>query len=396
MVVSLPTRKPAPNAHPWWPTAGMFLVNGATYGVWVTQIPIIKERLGLDATIMGLMILLLGIGAVGAMLMSGYLIRRLGSAVLTRLGAAVFVTMLPLVALAPNLPLLAAALLVFGAAGGSMDVAMNAHGAEVECRLSRTYMSSFHGMWSVGGLVGAGLGGLLLAVASAPIQAIAAVAILAAVALASQRYLLARVEAPEDHVHASLRPDLVAVTLGGMTALAFAIEGAVLDWSSIYMRSELGSPAEIAGLGFAAFSATMAAGRFIGDRLRTRWGASAIIRGGTALAVVGLLAGPATGSTVGAVAGFALVGIGLSNIVPVLISAAGASRNGAAAIATVTTLGYGGLLIAPPFLGFVADATSFAVVFAVAAVLSLVVFLGAHFAWAAGNKGKSRTRRAAA
>jgi hypothetical protein len=157
----------------------------------------------------------------------------------------------------------------------------------------------------------------------------------------------------------------------------------VLDWSSIYMRSELGVPTEMAGFGFAAFSATMAAGRFVGDWIRIHYGATTIVRGGTALALLGLLIGPVTGSATGAVIGFAMTGLGLSNVVPVLISTAGASRNGDVAIATVTTLGYAGLLAVPPFLGFVADATSLTTIFCVAAAMCLVIALGAGITQAA-------------
>jgi hypothetical protein len=377
MTDSALAEEPSRMANPWRPTAGVFFTNGATFGVWATQIPLIKERLGLDATVLGILLLVLGAGAVSAMMASGYLIRRFGNATLTRFSAIIFIAMLPVTTVAPDFFLLAVVLFVFGAAGGSMDVAMNAHAAQVERQFSRSYMSSFHGMWSVGGLAGAGFGGLLLAVTSGPIPAIVASVVIGAVVAVSQRHLLAKVELPDGHVHATLRPDALALVIGVMAALAFAAEGAVLDWSSIYMTSELGVPTEIAGFGFAAFSATMAAGRFVGDWVRGHYGAAAIVRGGAALALLGLLTGPVTGSAAGAIVGFALTGLGLSNVVPVLISAAGASRNGDVAIATVTTLGYAGLLAVPPFLGFVADATSLTTIFAVAAAMCLAIMLGA-------------------
>ncbi len=383
MTDSVLADKPSLMAHPWRPTAGVFLANGAIFGVWATQIPLIKERLGLDATVLGILLLVLGAGAVSAMMASGYLIRRFGSATLTRVSAVIFIAMLPFTIIAPNLFLITIVLFVFGAAGGSMDVAMNAHAAQVERQHSRSYMSSFHGMWSVGGLAGAGLGGLLLAVTSGPTPAIIAVVIVGAVVAVSQRHLLAKVELPGGHVQATLRPDRLTLVIGVMAALAFAAEGAVLDWSSIYMRSELGVPTEMAGFGFAAFSATMAAGRFVGDWIRMHYGATTIVRGGTALALLGLLIGPVTGSATGAVIGFAMTGLGLSNVVPVLISTAGASRNGDVAIATVTTLGYAGLLAVPPFLGFVADATSLTTIFCVAAAMCLVIALGAGITQAA-------------
>jgi predicted MFS family arabinose efflux permease len=367
-------------ARPWGPTAGIFFANGATFGVWATQIPLVRERLSLDAAVLGILLLVLGAGAVCAMAASGWLIRRFGSAALTRLSAAVFVAMLPAAAVAPSLAVLVPALFVFGAAGGSMDVAMNAHAAEVERRAGRAFMSSFHGMWSVGGLAGAALGSLLLGLVSGPVQALLAAGAAAVIVAASQRGLLARVAPPEGHAAASLRPDALALLIGAMAALTFAAEGSVLDWSSLFLREELGTPADQAGFGYAAFSAAMAAGRFAGDWLRGRFGPVAIIRTGAALAVLGLLAGPATGSAAGAVAGFALAGLGLANVVPVLISVAGAGPRGDVAIATVTTLGYGGLLAAPPLLGFVAEATSLATMFLIVAAMGAAVLAGAGVA----------------
>jgi MFS family permease len=164
-----------------------------------------------------------------------------------------------------------------------------------------------------------------------------------------------------------------------LAALAFATEGAILDWSSIYLRSELGAPTGAVGFGFAAFSGTMAIGRLLGDRIRTRIGGATLVRAGAILALLGLLLGPATGSVVGAIIGFAVAGAGLSNIVPVLFSRAGASPNGSAAIATVATLGYAGLLAAPPLLGFVAQARSIAWIFIVAALMCIPLVLAARW-----------------
>jgi predicted MFS family arabinose efflux permease len=366
--------------HPWRPTAATFFANGATFGVWATQIPLLKERLGLDATLLGILLLVLGGGAVTSMMASGYLIRRFGSANLVRFSAVLFIVLLPVTTIVPDVTLLAVVLFLFGAGGGSMDVSMNAHAAEIERSVAKPYMSSFHGMWSLGGLAGAGLGSLLLGVVPGTVQTILAALVLGAIIAISQRHLLEQVELPEGHVHATLRPDLISILIGILAGLTFASEGAVLDWSSIYMKAELGSPTQTAGLGFAAFSAAMAIGRFLGDWIRSHYGATLIVRGGAILAMTGLLLGPLTGLAPLAVLGFALTGLGLSNIVPVLISAAGMTRNPDISIATVTTMGYGGLLAAPPLLGFVADATSYGATFILVAAMGLVIAVGADVA----------------
>jgi len=366
--------------HPWRPTATVFFVNGAVFGVWATQIPLVKERLGLDPAVLGLVLLVLGGGAVCAMVASGWAIRQFGTAHVVRWSGAGFLALLPLTAMAPNVAALASLLFLFGASGGLMDVSMNAYGAEVERRTHKAYMSSFHGMWSVGGLVGAGLGSAALGLLSPAGQALAAALVLAVLFLVGQRHLLGRLPPPEGAARASLRPELSAILIGGLTGLCFAAEGAVLDWSSIYMRSELGTPTALAGAGFAAFSATMAIGRFLGDWIRSHIGATVIVRFGAALGVIGLLLGPVTGDPIVAVLGFALTGLGLSNVVPVLISAAGASKNPETAIATVTTLGYAGLLAAPPLLGFLAHATSLGLTFAFVAAMCIIICAGAVMA----------------
>jgi len=220
----------------------------------------------------------------------------------------------------------------------------------------------------------------MLSVVSGGLQALFTALLLGLLFSWAQRHLGER-ERPAEGAHArSLKPEATALLIGALAGLCFASEGAVLDWSSIYMRSELGAMTETAGAGYAAFSATMAVGRFLGDWIRSHLGAVLIVRAGAILALIGLLLGPATGHPVIAVVGFALTGIGLSNIVPVLISAAGTAKDPEVAIATVTTLGYAGLLAAPPILGFVAHATSLATTFGIVSVMCLVIALGATMA----------------
>lgn len=361
----------------WRPTAAIFFINGATYGVWSTQILLAKGRLELDPLVLGRILLLLGLGAVAAMAASGWIMQRLGSARLIRWSAVIFLALLPATCMAPSVLSLSLCLLAFGACGGSMDVAMNAHGADVEQRFNCHHMSSFHAMWSVGGLVGASIGGALLTVVSGPLQSLIMAGLLALVFLWGQRGLLAPRPIVAGHRHATLRPTPIALIIGVLAGLCFAAEGAVLDWGSIYLNEQLAAAAAVAGSGYAAFSGAMSLGRFGGDLLRKRFSGTAIVRAGCGLAVIGLLAGPLSGSPLLAVIGFGAAGLGLSNIVPVLISAAGATRNPEAAIATVTTLGYAGLLLAPPLLGFVAHASSFAMIFIVTALACLVIGLGA-------------------
>jgi predicted MFS family arabinose efflux permease len=362
----------------WAPIAATFFVNGAVYGVWATQIPLAKLRLNLDPSVLGGTLVMLGVGATVAMAASGWILQRIGSAALNRISGCVFCILLPLVCIAPNVGTLAALLFMFGASGGLMDVAMNVAAAEAERQASRPYMSSFHGMWSVGGLLGAATGTLLLQFVSGERQGLVMAIALAAIFAVGQARLPreGRRRAATETPRRALRPTLVALLIGVMAALCFSGEGAVLDWAAIYLRDSLGTDIERANLGYAAFSGAMALGRFFGDSVRRRVDGVALVRGGCVLVCVGLLAGPLSNHPVAAVAGYFLTGLGFSNMVPVLFSAAGALPRPEPQIAAVSTLGYAGLLAAPPLFGFVAQATGLAGIFyLVAAMTALIVAL---------------------
>ncbi|KAA0585970.1 MFS transporter [Azospirillum oryzae] len=358
-----------------WATVAAFFLNGTVFGVWATQIPLLKNRLDLSPAVLGVALLCLAVGALTAMIASGPLLGRIGSAPVTRVTALLFAGLLPLPALVPDVVTLCIVLAAFGASGGTMDVAMNAQGALVERRFGRPIMSSLHGMWSLGGLAGAGLGGLLLPLMPAAAQAgLVSVGLLVPFLLLQGRFL------PDRNAGGGglVLPDRKTLLLGLLAALSFMSEGAILDWSAIHLRDDLGAPASVAGMGFGVFCAAMAVGRFSGDRLRHRFGGATLMRGGGLLAAAGLglvLAGGAVGDGLPllAITGFGLTGIGLSNVVPVLFSTAGATETGHAghAVAAVSTMGYAGVLTGPPLVGFIAEATSLATAFALIALLAL-------------------------
>lgn len=356
-------------------TVAAFFLNGTVFGVWATQIPLLKNRLDLSPAVLGAALLCLAVGALTAMIASGPLLGRIGSAPVTRVTALLFAGLLPLPALVPDVVTLCIVLALFGASGGTMDVAMNAQGALVERRLGRPIMSSLHGMWSLGGLAGAGLGGLLLPLMPAAAQAaLVSAGLLVPFLLLQGRFLADRNAGGGGLV----LPDRKTLLLGLLAALSFMSEGAILDWSAIHLRDDLSAPASVAGMGFGVFSAAMAAGRFSGDRLRHRFGGATLMRGGGLLAAAGLgfvVAGGAVadGTPLLAMAGFGLTGIGLSNMVPVLFSTAGAVETGHPdhAVAAVSTMGYAGVLTGPPLVGFIAQGTSLATAFALIALLVL-------------------------
>jgi hypothetical protein len=299
----------------------------------------------------------------------------------TQIAVLVECVLIPLPLLAPSPWLLGAFLLVFGAANGATDVAMNAHGIAVEKRLGRSIMSSLHAGWSVGGLTAAGAAALGAVVGlDARVEAsIAAAVLLSFSAVVSLR--LGTATAAEAGPAPKLqRPPRGVVLLGVLCLAIMVTEGAMGDWSGLYLRDEVGADPSLAAIGFAGFSAGMAGGRFFGDWLADRFGTGTVLRAGAALAMFALGGLLLVGDPVVAVIGFTLVGLGVSNAVPLLFSAAGRvpGTSSAPALAAVFTMGYTGFIAGPPVIGILADLVSLPAALALLCLAagSVVVFGG--------------------
>jgi len=296
-----------------------------------------------------------------AMPASALLIHRIGSRAVVRLSGLLVAALLPLLTLAPDGMTLAVLLGLFGAALGALDVAMNAQAVIVEAASRRPLMSSFHALYSLGGLAGALAISLLLRL-GCPIDACVCggAALVAAGALQSGGLLPADADKPElDRPHdgpALALPRAAALLIGLLCFIAFLTEGAVLDWSGVLLRFSRGVPEASANLGYAGFSLAMVAGRFGGDRLMARFGPRRMVRGGAALAAGGLLLAVGVDAPAADIGGFVCVGLGAANIVPALFGAAGRLPGVPAhvALSSVTTLGYAGLLAGPTAIGFAA------------------------------------------
>jgi len=361
----------------------MFLANGFTMGSFAPQIPLLLPRHDITKSTLGLMLLALGIGAVVAMLFSGKIIARYGSRATLTTFALAIVPVLPAVVLAPSLPVLVLAMATFGAMVGCMDVAMNAQAVEVERRLGRAIMSSSHGFWSLGGFVGAGLGGLVIARHGAETHAVAAATLAGIAIVGALRFLMAgparpMAAAPRTRL---LPRDAGLWLLGLISLMSMAPEGAVLDWAALYIQTELGANVASSGLAFSMFAGAMALMRFMGDGLRNRYGAVRTLRLSALIGSGGLLAAALAPSAPVAILAFGIAGLGVANMIPVIFSAAGNHPGMAsgAAISFVTMAGYSGILLAPTSIGFVAEAVGFRVTFAALAfVLLLVAILAAR------------------
>ncbi|MBA3944408.1 MAG: MFS transporter [Herpetosiphonaceae bacterium] len=358
----------------------IFFINGAIIASWVAHIPLIKEKFNLTPGELGFVLLAAGAGSIVALTMIGGLVARLGSRLVTSVGAIACCASLPLLLLVPNVPLLVASLAFFGMANATVDVAMNSQAVAVEARYGRPIMSTFHALFSAGGLVGAAVGSLLLARnVSTPIQALGIVLTLGLIVLLALRHLLpAGVDQASD-APAFIRPSGPLLNLGLLALFALISEGAMADWSAVYLHTSLGAAPDFAAIGFAVFSLTMTLGRFVGDRLRARLHAVQVVRLSGALGALGLGIALFLGQPVAALIGFGCVGFGLSNLVPVLFSAAGSTPGMApgAGIAAVATAGYLGFLIGPPLIGLVAQTTTLPLALGLVALCMALIALRA-------------------
>lgn len=362
----------------------IFLLSGIGMASWAPMVPYAKARLALDDATLGLVLLCMGFGAVIAMPLAGFLSHRFGHRDVIGVSGLLVCLALPLLTLAPSVWWLGAALLFFGASLGVVDVAMNAHAVDVEKQQGRPMMSGFHGLFSVGGLAGSAGMAALLHTGSPLTGSAIAVSILLLVIVATQwRHFLVRHDDGSGEPHAPFRlPGAAVFLLGFLCMVVFLAEGAMLDWSAVFLRFSRGFEPSVAGLGYAAFSVAMAVGRLLGDRITAALGPVSIVRLGSLIAAAGFFLATALPWGPVALLGFAMVGIGASNIVPVLFSAAGRlpRTSPGIAIATVTSLGYAGMLAGPAVIGFVAKASTLSVALAGVAGLLIVVSLCASIA----------------
>jgi predicted MFS family arabinose efflux permease len=336
-----------------------FLATGFAMACWAPLVPFAKARTGVDDGQLGLLLLCLGIGSIMAMPTTGILSARLGSKPMILSGGLGLVLLLPVLSIADNAYLLAVALLGFGASLGTIDVAMNVHAVEVERAAARPLMSGFHALFSIGGFAGAGGMTFLLSVGVTPLAgALCGSALtLVALLLAWPRLLVA-----------------------GLTAVTFLTEGAILDWSALLVIGAGLVGTAKGGLGYMLFSVAMTIGRLTGDRIVARAGNVRVLAIGGGLAVAGLIVLLTVPVAPIAMAGFLLIGLGASNIVPVLFSLAGrqTAMPATLAIAAVTTTGYAGILAGPAGIGLLAHALDLHTAFWLLAALMCLVPLFAR------------------
>jgi MFS family permease len=339
-------------------TSGVFFANGTGLGLWAGHIPVVQQGLEIDAGLLSIALLSLALGAVLAMSMTGSCTARFGSPSCTAVAGATYGLALALPVLAPGFGTLIAAALLLGAANGATDVAMNTQASTVERSYGRPVMSSFHACFSLGGMAGALIAGALLALGSDPAIHLPVFGVLIAIVMAFAGTRLVR--GAEEGGGGFAMPGSAALGIGLLALMSLLAEGAIMDWSAVYLATIVAAPPATATLGYAAFSIAMMTGRLTGDAVVGRLGRSRALVISGLLASGGITIATGVGTLVAGVIGFGIAGLGLANAVPILFSTA-ARLPGVApgmGVAMVATLGYAGFLLGPPAIGFIAEASS--------------------------------------
>ncbi|MFG2308351.1 MFS transporter [Streptomyces sp. NPDC048566] len=353
--------------------AAVFAVHGAVTGSFATRVPWIQDHASVGAGALGFALAFTAFGASCSMPLAGRVTHRFGSRTALRGLLALWTMALVLPSVAPGLFTLCLAMFVYGATAGMSDVAMNALGVEVERRLDRSIMSGLHGMWSAGALTGSAAGTLAAHLGSdARVHHALAAAVLTVLGLVACRWVLdlQPTEGEEPPPRFAL-PPRSALLIGAVGFCAVFAEGASLDWSAVYLRDRMNSSAGLAAATTTGFMLTMAVARLVGDTVVNRFGAVRTVRAGGVLATLGGLLIVVADRPAPAMAGFALLGLGIAVVVPLCFAAAGHSGpNPSQAIAGVATITYTSGLIAPSLIGSVAQATSLVVSFTLVTALA--------------------------
>lgn len=375
-----------------------FALDGFLFAGWVVRIPAVKQQTGASAGDLGLALLGVSAGAVITMTLTGRLCRRYGSHAVTAATAVLLSLSVALPALTRSPLALGLVLLVFGAAYGGINVAMNSAAVDLVTALRRPVMPSFHAAFSLGGMIGAGLGGLLagglsptahllgLTGVGLVLTAVAGPALLRHPSPTPPESLAPAARTPGSPSRAGTRR---VVLVFGVIALCTAYgEGALADWGALHLEQDLGAHPGVAAAGYSVFALTMTVGRLTGTALLERLGQTRTLVAGGATAAAGMLLGALAPTVWATLLGFAVTGLGLANIFPVAVARAGAVA-GPGGVATASTLGYGGMLLGPPSIGFLADWFSLPLALTTVAVLAAGAAAMGYWARNAGSEPAS-------
>lgn len=360
----------------------LFFMAGLCFSSWASRIATVQQNLGLTDAALGAVLFSLPVGLMLSLPFSGWAITKVGSKKVLLGAILVYGVCLISLGLAQNPFQLVICLVCFGFASNAVNISVNTQAVTTERMYERPIMASFHGLWSLAGFVGAGIGTAMIANHINPFRHFITVLIILSTGVAvAARYLVDDTGVPKDKNAAkiSLRVRLKQMTplltLGSIAFCSMICEGAMFDWSVIYFKKVVAAPIALQGAGFTAFMLTMASGRFVADLFAGRFGLKRTLQVSGSLTLTGLLIAVIFPHLYTAMAGFMLVGVGVSSVVPMVYSAAGKSKTMSAgvALAAVSTIGFIGFLIGPPVIGFIAGLATLRASFVFIAIMGMSV-----------------------
>ena len=356
--------------------AAFFFVFGFCFASWASRIPAIQQKTGLTETELGLLLFSLPVGLFISLPLSGWLVAKKGSKLVVCVAAIIYSSVLVSLGFAGNKFQLSAALFCFGLGGNMGNIAVNTQAVNVEAMYERNIMASFHGVWSLAGFTGAAFGTLMTSLSLAPKQhflVVFAIAIL--IFIVASRFLVTNDIKSAESAPLFAWPDKSLLILGLIAFSSMICEGAMFDWSGVYFKKVVMAKPSLVGAGYTAFMGTMALSRFVADHFTHRFGFKKIVQSSGIIITTGLLLAVIFPHFYTAIAGFLLVGIGVSSIVPLVYSAAGKSKHlsPGIALASVSTISFFGFLIGPPLIGLLAGISDLRLSFSVIACMGLCV-----------------------
>ncbi len=357
---------------------GMFFFVGLCFSSWAARIPDIQAKFQLSEGQLGTLLLFLPIGSVIGLPIAGWAVHQYGSRSVIMIGSFAYSLTLPLIALSPSIWVIVPVLILYGMLGNVMNISLNTQALDLEDQMKKSILASFHGLWSLAGFTGAGIGAGMIFLGVAPTYHYLIVTLISlGIILSAQKFIVKEEKVSDGGGLVLKKPDDLLLRISMIAFLAMMAEGCMFDWSGVYFKKVVEADSSLIALGYVAFMGTMASGRFMTDRLTHRFGKVPVIQYSGLLITIGLLLAVIWPTIIMATLGFLLVGFGVASLIPVSYSIAGRSElySPSVALALVSTISFFGFLLGPPLIGFVADLFNLKFSFALIAFNGLGILL---------------------
>lgn len=356
----------------------MFFFMGLCFASWAARIPDIQSKFQLSEGQLGTILLCLPIGSMLGLPLAGWSVHKYGSRIVVLLGSFAYAITLPLIGLATTTWMMVPILVIFGLLGNIMNISLNTQALGLEDQMGKSILASFHGLWSMAGFTGAGIGAGLIYLGFSPASHYAVVTVISfVIVIASQKFILNDKRGSSEGGLVLKKPDDLLLRIGMISFLGMMTEGCMFDWSGVYFKKIVMAEPGLVAMGYVCFMGAMAAGRFITDKATNRFGRIPVLQASGIAIFSGLVLSVLVPTLITAAFGFLLVGLGVASIVPVSYGIAGRSKMYApsVALALVSTIAFFGFLLGPPLIGFVADLFDLQVSFTLISINGLGVLL---------------------